>query len=103
MPDIWVRFVSLGGIYYSSSVFANEARMWISVIASNLMRLMKIIVLDSQQQSWTINTFRDRLLKIGGRVTKHAHKVILTLDSRIQEQFDGLFWQASKRLNALWQ
>lgn len=44
-----------------------------------------------------------RLLKIGGRVTKHAHKVILTLDSRIQEQFDGLFWRAWERLNALWQ
>ncbi|MBJ7641163.1 hypothetical protein HAU11_06070 [Weissella confusa] len=38
--------------------------MWISVIASNLMRLMKSIALDDQQQSWTINTFRDRLLKI---------------------------------------
>jgi len=69
---------------------------------SNL-RLMKSIALDDQQQSWTINTFRDRLLKIGGRVTKHAHKVILTLDSRIQEQFDGLFWRAWERLNALWQ
>ena len=66
----------------SSSFFANKARMWISVIASNLMRLMKSIALDDQQQSWTINTFRDRLLKIGGRVTKHARKVILTLDSR---------------------
>jgi len=38
-----------------------------------------------------------------GRVTKHARKVILTLDSRIQEQFDGLFWRAWERLNALWQ
>ncbi|WP_273955247.1 hypothetical protein [Leuconostoc mesenteroides] len=36
-------------------------------------------------------------------VTKHARKVILTLDSRIQEQFDGLFWRAWERLNALWQ
>jgi len=86
-----------------SSFFANEARMWISVIASNLVRLMKSIALDDQQQLWTINTFRDRLLKIGGRVTKYARKVILTLDSRIQEQFDGLFWRAWKRLNALWQ
>lgn len=51
----------------------------------------------------TSNTFRDRLLKIGGRVTKHARKVILTLDSRNQEQFDGLFWRAWERLNALWQ
>lgn len=87
----------------SSSFFANKARMCNSVIASNLMRLMKSIALDDQQQSWTINTFRDRLLKIGGRVTKHARKVILTLDSRIQEQFDGLFWRAWERLNALWQ
>ncbi|OJF03126.1 hypothetical protein BKY29_07740 [Weissella confusa] len=30
-------------------------------------------------------------VKNRGRVTKHARKVILTLDSRIQEQFDGLF------------
>ncbi|CCF25562.1 Protein of unknown function [Leuconostoc citreum LBAE C10] len=29
--------------------------------------------------------------------------MILTLDSRIQEQFDGLFWRAWERLNALWQ
>ncbi len=78
--------------------------MWISVIASNLMRLMKSIALDDQQQSWTINTFRDRLLKNRWTcVTKHARKVILTLDSRIQEQFDGLFWRAWERLNALWQ
>ena len=33
----------------SSSFFANKARMWISVIASNLMRLMKSIALDDQQ------------------------------------------------------
>ena len=66
-------------------------------------KTMKSIALDDQQQSWTINTFRDRLLKIGGRVTKHARKVILTLDNRIQEQFDGLFWRAWERLNALWQ
>ena len=59
--------------------------------------------LIDQQQLWTINTFRDRLLKIGGRVTKYARKVILTLDSRNQEQFDGLFWRAWERLNALWQ
>ncbi|WP_259713346.1 hypothetical protein, partial [Weissella confusa] len=44
-----------------------------------------------------INTFRDRLLKIRGRVTKHARKVILKLDSRILEQFDGLFWRAWER------
>lgn len=77
--------------------------MWFSVIASNLMRLIKSIALDDQQQSWTINTFRDCLLKIGGRVIKHARKVILTLDSRNQEQYDGLFWRARERLNALWQ
>ncbi|MCT0042972.1 hypothetical protein EFL87_11185 [Weissella confusa] len=41
----------------SSSVFANKARMWISVIASKLMRLMKNIALEDQQQLWTINTF----------------------------------------------
>ncbi|MBD1503131.1 transposase [Weissella cibaria] len=33
----------------SSSFFANKARMWISVIASNLMRFMKSIALDDQQ------------------------------------------------------
>ena len=42
-------------------------------------------------------------VKNRGRVTKHARKVILTLDSRKQEQFDGLFWRAWERLNALWQ
>ncbi|MCT0008874.1 hypothetical protein EFL93_10975 [Weissella confusa] len=45
----------------SSSFFANKARMCISVITSNLMWLMKSIALDDQQQSWIINTFRDRL------------------------------------------
>ena len=32
----------------SSSFFANKARMWISVIASNLMRLMKSIALGKE-------------------------------------------------------
>lgn len=85
-----------------STFIANEARMWISVIAANLMRLMKDVALDNQQKSWTISTFRDRLLKIGGRLTKHARKVILTLDNRIRGQFDDLFWRAWERLKALW-
>lgn len=36
-------------------------------------------------------------------IVRVYRKVILTLDSRNQEQFDGLFWRAWERLNALWQ
>ena len=62
----------------------------------------------------------DNLLMIEGQLTTDefeyqatswgkARRVIvlndehLTLDSHNQEQYDGLFWRARERLNALWQ
>ncbi|ALI34156.1 hypothetical protein [Weissella cibaria] len=77
--------------------------MWISVIASNLMRLMNSIAWTTSNNRGQSIPFETVVKNRWTCVTKHARKVILTLDSRIQEQFDGLFWRAWERLNALWQ
>jgi hypothetical protein len=84
----------------STAFIATEARMWLSIIASNLMNLMKLTTMTSAQQSWTITPIRDRILKIGGRVIKHARRFKLMLDDKVQHI--PAFWHIWDEISALY-
>ena len=51
---------------------ANEARLWLSMIAYNLGNLCRRLVLPARVDSWSLTSLQQRLVKTGGRLIKHA-------------------------------
>jgi hypothetical protein len=52
---------------------ANEVRLWLSLIASNLGNLWRRLVLPARVGNWSLTSLQRRVVKTGGRVIKHAH------------------------------
>jgi hypothetical protein len=51
---------------------ANEVRLWLSVIAYNLGNLLRQLALPAPIGKWSLTSLPQRLVKTGGRLTKHA-------------------------------
>jgi hypothetical protein len=51
---------------------SNEVRLWLSVIAYNLGNLWRRLVLRRRIGNWSLTSPQQRLLKMGGRLVKHA-------------------------------
>ena len=51
---------------------SNEVRLWLSVIAYNLGNLWRRLVLPKRIEGWSLTSLRQRLVKTGGRLIKHA-------------------------------
>ena len=51
---------------------ANEVRLWLSVIAYNPGNLWRRLVLPLRVGNWSLSSLQQRLVKTGGRLTKHA-------------------------------
>ena len=75
----------------STSFIANRARMLLSAIAYNLFQLFKQWGLSEKKQTRTATTIRNRLFRIGGKITRHARKIQLRLTS--ENVYDTLFWE----------
>ena len=58
---------------------ANEVRVQLSVIAYNLGNLWRRLVLPKRIESWSLTSLQRRLVKIGGRLVKHARYYWLLL------------------------
>ena len=51
---------------------SNEVRQWLSVMAYNLGNLWRRLVLPKRIDNWSLTSLRQRLVKTGGRLVKHA-------------------------------
>ncbi len=51
---------------------SNEVRLWLSVIAYNLGNPWRRLVLPKKIGHWSLTILQQRLVKTGGRLTKHA-------------------------------
>jgi Transposase DDE domain group 1 len=51
---------------------ANEVRLWLSVLSSNLGNLWRRLALPKAISNWSLTSLRQRLVKTGGRLLKHA-------------------------------
>jgi len=51
---------------------ANEVRVWLSLIAYNLENVWWRLALPSPIGKWSLTSLEHRLVKTGGRLTKHA-------------------------------
>jgi len=68
------------GTQLSSPAFReNEATFLLSLLAFNLSNMLRNELEDSLGGCWDLGRFRDSALKAGGRVTKHARRLIVHL------------------------
>jgi len=58
---------------------ANEARLWLSVIAYNLGNLWRRLTLPTRIATWSLSSLQQRLVKTGGRLVQHARYYWLLL------------------------
>lgn len=50
----------------------NEVRLWLSVTACNLGNLCRRLALPPRIDNWLLTSLQQRLVRTGGRLTKHA-------------------------------
>ena len=58
---------------------ANEARLWLSLLAYNLGNIWRRLALPKEIGNWSLTSLQQRLMKTGGRLIKHARYYWLLL------------------------
>ena len=59
--------------------WANQVRLWLSVLAYNLGNLWRRLALPKAIGNWSLTSLQQRLVKTGGRLVKHARYYCLLL------------------------
>jgi hypothetical protein len=86
------------GTQLSSPEFReNEATFLLSLLAFNLTNMLRNELEDSLGGCWDLGRFRDSVLKAGGRVTKHARRLLMHLAQAVIG-----FWQRLLDRIAAW-
>jgi hypothetical protein len=57
----------------------NQVRLQLFVLAYNLGNFLRQAVLPRAVRHWTLTTLRDKLIKIGAKVVRHARQVIFQM------------------------
>ena len=57
----------------------NEVRLYLFVLAYNLGNFLRQAVLPASVRHWTLTTLREKLIKIGAKVVRHARKVVFQM------------------------
>jgi len=74
-------------------------RLWLGVIAYNLGKLWRRLVLPNRIDAWSLTSLQQRLVKTGGRLIKHARYYWLLLaESQLTRR---LFGSMVRRIAAL--
>jgi hypothetical protein len=58
---------------------ANQVRLWLFVLAYNLGNCMRRLVLPEDMKHWTLTSLQTRLIKMGGRLVRHARRLVFQL------------------------
>jgi hypothetical protein len=58
---------------------ANQVRLWLFVLAYNLGNFMRRLVLPEDMKHWTLTSLQTRLIKMGGRLVRHARRLVFQL------------------------
>jgi len=57
----------------------NEARLHLFALAYNLANFLRQLVLPKPVRGWTLTTLREKLIKIGAKVVRHAKSILFQL------------------------
>ena len=68
----WTRLLS-------HSFNANQVRLQLHVLAYNLGNFLRRLTLPASVKHWTLTTLREKLIKIGAKMVRHARYVTFQL------------------------
>ena len=69
---------------------SNEVRLWLSVVAYNLGNLWWRLVLPQRISKWSLTSLQQRLVKVGGRLARHARYYwFLLVESQLTRRLFG--------------
>ena len=57
----------------------NQARLQLFALAYNLGNFLRRLVLPKEMARWSLTSLRERLVKIGARLTRHARRLVLQM------------------------
>ena len=58
---------------------ANQVRLWLFVLAYNLGNFVRRLALPESIKRWSLTSIQTRLIKIGGRLVRHARRLVFQL------------------------
>ena len=58
---------------------ANQVRLWLFVLAYNLGNFMRRLTLPESVKHWSLRSVQTKLIKMGGRLMRHARRLVLKL------------------------
>ena len=58
---------------------ANQVRLWLFILAYNLGNFVRRMALPEGIQHWSLTSIQTRLIKIGGRLVRHARRLVFQL------------------------
>jgi hypothetical protein len=86
------------GVHLSSPDFAaNEALFLLALLAFNLASFLRLEMEEAGGGCWSLERFRDVVLKTGGRLVKHGRRLVLRI-----AQASQTFWECLSRRLRRW-
>jgi hypothetical protein len=58
---------------------ANQVRLWLFILAYNLGNFLRRLGLPKAVKDWSLRSLQVKLIKIGGRMVRHARRIVLQL------------------------
>ena len=58
---------------------ANQVRLWLFILAYNLGNFFRRLALPEAIKRWSLTSIHTRLIKIGGRLVRHARRLVFQL------------------------
>ena len=58
---------------------ANQVRLWLFILAYNLGNFVRRLALPESIRRWSLTSVQTRLIKIGGRLVRHARRLVFQL------------------------
>ena len=77
---------------------ANQVRLWLFVLTYNLGNFMRRLVLAEDMKHWTLSSLQTRLIKTGGRLVRHARRLVFQLAEVLvtREMLTGILERISR-------
>ena len=71
---------------------ANQVRLWLFILAYNLGNFFRRLALPEAIKSWSLTSIQTRLIKMGGRLVRHARRLVFQLAEVMvtREMFDEM-------------
>ena len=77
---------------------ANQVRLWLFVLGYNLGNFMRRLALPEAMKHWSLSSLQTRLIKIGGRLVRHARRLVFQLAEVLvtREKLGGILERISR-------